>query len=65
MAMTDIPLAKELDRVPSSIVPLTAAEESRFRGIMEEAVMVDMHQHPFVLPESMDQFVEYLRTNRY
>ena len=65
MAMTDIPLAKELDRVPSSIVPLTAAEESRFQGIMEEAVMVDMHQHPFVLPESMDQFVEYLRTNRY
>jgi len=65
MVMTDIPLAKEIDRVPSSIVPLTVAEESRFQGILEEAVMVDMHQHPFVLPESMDRFVEYLRTNRY
>ena len=65
MAENGIPLALELNRVPSSIVPLSAPEESRFQGIMEDAVMVDVHQHPFVMPESMHQFIDYLRTNRY
>ena len=65
MTTANIPLSKEVDRVPSSIVPLNAAEESEFQAIMEEAVMVDVHQHPFVLPESMDRFIDYLRGNRY
>ena len=65
MTTVDFPLVRELDRVPSSIVPLSAAEESRFQNIMEEAVMVDVHQHPFILPEAMDRFIDYLRANRY
>ena len=28
---------------------------------MDKAVMIDVHQHPFVLPEDMDRFIEYLR----
>ena len=65
MTVSGIPLAQELDRVPSSIVPLNAQEEARFQRIMEEGVMVDVHQHPFVMPESMERFIDYLRGNRY
>ena len=39
MTTDNIPLAQELDRVPSSIAPLNAREEARFQRIMEEAVM--------------------------
>ena len=27
--------------------------------------MVDVHQYPFVMPESMEWFIDYLRGNRY
>jgi membrane dipeptidase len=46
-------------------VPLDAAQESRFQGLVEEVTMVDVHQHPFVLPEDMGLFIDYLRTNSY
>ena len=49
----------------SSTVPLNSQEESRFEGLAEEAVMIDVHPHPFVLPEAMDRFIDFLRTNRY
>ena len=65
MATSRIPQAKQIDRVPSMIVPLDSGLEKRFRDLMEEAVMVDVHQHPFVLPEDMGQLVDYLRTNSY
>ena len=54
MTTNNIPLAQEIDRVPSSTVPLDAKEETRFDRIMDEAVMVDVHQHPFVMPELME-----------
>ena len=60
-----IPLARQTGRVPSSQVPLDAAEEARYRAIADEAITIDVHQHPFVMPEIMDQFVEYLRGRRY
>ena len=30
---------------------------------MDQAVMIDVHQHPFVLPDDMDRFIEFLRAN--
>ena len=65
MVSSRIPQAKQIDRVPSMMVPLDSGLEKRFQGLMEEAVMVDVHQHPFVLPEDLGQFVDYLRTNSY
>ncbi len=58
-------MVREVGRVPSSEVPLSAAEQTRFERIMEQAVMIDVHQHPFLLPEDMDRFIEFLRTSRY
>ena len=65
VSISDFPMSKQIDRVPSSTVPLSAEEQVRFEGLAEEAVMIDVHQHPFVLPEVMDRFVDFLRTNRY
>ena len=60
-----IPMARQTDRVPSSVVPLDAGEDVRYRNIVEDAVMVDVHQHPFVLPEVMEQLIDLVRVGRY
>ena len=65
ITIKDFPLAKQIGRVPSSIVPLNTKEQIRFEGLIQEICMIDVHQHPFVLPESMDRFIDFLRTNRY
>ena len=65
MAASGIPLAKELDRVPSMTVPLDAQQEQRFQRLMDEAIMIDVHQHPFICPEDMTRLVELLRGNQY
>ena len=64
-SIRDFTMSPEIGRVPSSTVPLNAPEEARFQGLAESSVMIDVHQHPFVLPEAMDRFIDFLRTNRY
>lgn len=58
-------LAKEIGRVPSTPVPLDHAQELRFQFLMEQLIMVDVHVHPMVLPEDMEQLTAYLRANNY
>jgi membrane dipeptidase len=65
MPANDIPLAKEIDRVPSVTVPLDSGQERRYQRLMDEIIMVDVHQHPMVLPDNLGQFTEYLRSNNY
>ena len=60
-----IPLARQVGRVPSSVVPLDAGEEVRYQAIAEEAISIDVHQHPFVLPEVMEQLIDLVRIGRY
>lgn len=65
MPKNPFPLARQIDRVPSMLFPLDAAQETRFQRLMDEVVMVDMHQHPLVWPERTEHFVEYLRNGDY
>lgn len=60
-----IPVVKEVGRVPPMIVPLDGAQERRFQRLMEEVVMIDLHEHPMVLPEDLGRFLEYLRVGNY
>ncbi len=60
-----ITLAKQVGRVPSMTLPLGSTEEKRFQTLMEEIVMIDLHQHPMVCPDSMDDFIQYLRLGDY
>ena len=65
MATSRIPQAKQVGRVPSMTVSLDSELQKRFQTLEEEAVMVDVHQHPFVLPEDVGLLIDYLRTNSY
>ena len=60
----DIPLAKELDRVPSSGVELSAAEEQRARAILDREQIVSMHDHTSIFPEDMGRVLEQRRQGR-
>ncbi len=65
MTYRNIPLAKEVGRVPSMTVPLDAGQEQRFQRLMDDLAMVDMHQHVLVFPEDMRDRLEYLRSGQY
>jgi membrane dipeptidase len=65
MPANKIPLAKETGRVPSVTVPLDGEQERRYQRLMDEVIMIDVHQHPMVLPEDLGRFTEYLRSNNY
>ena len=58
-------LVSQVSRVPSMTVPLDAEQRLRFERLMEESVMIDLHQHPMVLPEDFNQYWEYLRSDNY
>lgn len=62
---SDIPLAAQVNRVPSMRVPLDREQELRFERLMDDLVMVDMHEHPMVLPEDATQMPAYFRGNAY
>lgn len=58
-------MAKQVDRVPSMVVPLDREEELRFERLMDSITLVDMHEHPMVLTEDVHQLGAYFRTHRY
>ena len=65
MGKNPFALAKQVDRVPSMTLPLDSEEENRYQRLMEDLVMIDMHQHPMVCPDNMDEFIEYLHLGQY
>ncbi len=60
----DIPLAKDVDRVPSSTVALSDAEERRARAILDREPIVSMHDHTSIFPEDMSRCLEQRRQGR-
>jgi membrane dipeptidase len=60
----DIPLAKDVDRVPSKKVELSDAEEKRARAILDGRQIVSMHDHTSIFPEDMARCLEQRRTGR-
>ena len=46
-------------------VPLGAAEEVRFQRLMEDLVLIDVHQHPMVLADDANEMPAYFRGNAY
>lgn len=65
MATSAIPLVKQVGRIQSMTVPLDREQERRFQHLMEEVIMIDLHQHPMVLPEEFGRYWEYLRGDSY
>jgi membrane dipeptidase len=63
--MSAFKLAAQVGRVPSMRVPLEAADELRFQRLMDDLLLVDMHQHPMVLAEDAADMPAYFRSNDY
>ena len=57
-------LSPEVERVPAETVPLTADEERRYERLLDEIVMVSMHEHLNVFPAEIAQTPDYVRTGR-
>ena len=65
MAANQIPLAKQIIEGRSTSVSLDNNQEKRFQHIVEEATMIDLHEHPMVKPEDPSRYMEYLRGGVY
>ena len=57
-------LAKELDRVPSTLCALNAEQTKRLEGILATAPLVSSHDHCIVVPDDMSLIHEYARERR-
>ena len=57
-------LAKELDRVPSRKVEVSASQEDRVRRILDEHAAISLHDHCFVVPQDFGDLAEYRRQGR-
>jgi membrane dipeptidase len=58
-------LAPQTGRVPSMRVPLDQAQETRFSRLMDDLVLIDVHQHPMVLAADANEMPAYFRGNAY
>ena len=54
-------LASELDRVPPSIVPLSAEETERAKRLATDLLMVSMHDHPNRFPDDIGETPDYVK----
>jgi len=57
-------LAKELDRVPSRRVEVSAQQEERVQRLLDENLAVSLHDHCFVVPADFADLAEYRRQGR-
>ncbi|HET7700179.1 MAG TPA: membrane dipeptidase [Candidatus Limnocylindria bacterium] len=57
-------LAREIGRVPSRRVEVTDAEEARAQRILEENIVISLHDHVTVAPEDVAEMPEYRRQGR-
>jgi membrane dipeptidase len=58
------PLAPEVDRVPGAAPALSSAEQARAARLLEECLVVSLHDHPVVMPQDPARFVAYRRQGR-
>jgi membrane dipeptidase len=57
-------LAPEVGRVPAYATTLTAAQRDRARRLVEESIVISLHDHPTVFPLRIEESVEYNRAGR-
>lgn len=57
-------LAKEIARVQPFEVPVTPDEAKRVDRIFDKALVISLHDHPFIVPENVSEILEYRRSGR-
>ena len=58
-------MAKQVDRVPSMVVPLDREQSLRFERLLDSVTLVDMHEHPMVLTDDVRELPAYFRSHEY
>lgn len=56
-------LCKEINRVPSSTVPLSKTEEERVHELLEKSIIISLHDHPEIFPK-IEEVFDYIRTGK-
>jgi membrane dipeptidase len=57
-------LAREVERVPSKSVEVSDEQEAHVQNLLEQNLVISLHDHAFVVPEDPDQIFEYRRAGR-
>lgn len=57
-------LAPELNRVNSTRIELSSEETDRARRLFEQNVVISLHDHCFVAPQNLEEFLEFRRWGR-
>src|ERR1700682_4490964 len=65
MHATPFQMARQVDRVPSMVVPLDREQTVRFERFLDRLTLVDMHEHPMVLTDVIDDLPGYFRSHAY
>jgi membrane dipeptidase len=61
---TEFKLVREIDRVPSRKVDVSAEQEARVQRLLRDCMVISLHDHAFVVPEQPEQIFEYRRGGR-
>jgi membrane dipeptidase len=61
---TEFKLAREVNRVPSRVVDVSPEQEARTQRLLQENLVISLHDHAFVVPENPEQIFEYRRAGR-
>ena len=57
-------LAKQVGRVEPYVYPVSEAQEQHVQAILNDNMIVSLHDHTFVTPDDVTQIFEYNRTGR-
>jgi membrane dipeptidase len=57
-------LSKEFDRVEPFTYPVTAEQEKQVQQILEEEMIISLHDHTFIAPDDLKEFLEFRRQGR-
>ena len=57
-------LAREVGRVEPYVVPVSPEQERTVQEILDEELVISLHDHPFVTPEDAAEIVAYNRQGR-
>jgi membrane dipeptidase len=60
----EVELVEQLERVPSYTVEVTDSQEQRVQRLIEENLVISLHDHPDVGPKDPDRIVEHAREGR-
>ena len=58
------PLAKQVGRVPEFTVAVDDQQEDRVKRLFQENLVISLHDHCFIAPDDLSQFMEFRRQGR-